>query len=258
MALNSNLHFPARLFQIIENEDNSIIRWEPDGKSFRIANHQRFEQEILPKYFRHSRVASIQRQLNLYGFRCAHRGEEKGVFFHPQFQRGHYDEASNIRRMKSTQSHGDISQRSPRAFVDSSLARHSNYISIDDNDSKISTCLTLLGKRFYDELLNQEHPEQAHHQSTTVVTDSTESAPSGDEGGGDSRQAKLAVLEKKVVRSADLQRNKRMNAHKVANAGQNSRSVSGASEKAAPLPSREFNCIDYVDDNWVKLRDEMR
>jgi hypothetical protein len=39
-----------------------------DGKSFRIHNSALFSTAILPKYFRHSKLTSLQRQLNLYGF----------------------------------------------------------------------------------------------------------------------------------------------------------------------------------------------
>jgi hypothetical protein len=46
-------------------------------------------------------MASIQRQLNLYGFRCTNRIDEKGVFFHPNFVRGQYDVVRNIRRKKT-------------------------------------------------------------------------------------------------------------------------------------------------------------
>jgi hypothetical protein len=46
-------------------------------------------------------MASIQRQLNLYGFRCANRIDEKGVFHHPQFIRGQYDLVRNIRRKRT-------------------------------------------------------------------------------------------------------------------------------------------------------------
>jgi hypothetical protein len=46
-------------------------------------------------------MASIQRQLNLYGFRCTNRIDEKGVFHHPQFIRGQYDLVRNIRRKRT-------------------------------------------------------------------------------------------------------------------------------------------------------------
>ena len=43
--------------------------------------------------------SSIQRQLNLYGFRCLKRNELKAVFFHPQFIRGHYESVKEIKRI---------------------------------------------------------------------------------------------------------------------------------------------------------------
>lgn len=51
-SASRKLHFPAKLYTVIELEDNSIIRWEENGKCFRIIDHARFEQEVLPKYFR--------------------------------------------------------------------------------------------------------------------------------------------------------------------------------------------------------------
>lgn len=98
MSVSSRLHFPAKIYQIVEMEDSDIIRWEHDGKSFRIYDYERFEKEIIPKYFRHCRIASVQRQLNLYGFKCVSRGEDKGSFYHPQFRRGEYDSVREIRR----------------------------------------------------------------------------------------------------------------------------------------------------------------
>lgn len=46
------LHFPAKIFQMIENESSDIIRWHDDGRAFFIVDHTRFECEIIPKYFR--------------------------------------------------------------------------------------------------------------------------------------------------------------------------------------------------------------
>ena len=49
---NKKLIFPTKLYQIIEVENPEIIRWEEDGKSFRIADYDRFENDVLPKFFR--------------------------------------------------------------------------------------------------------------------------------------------------------------------------------------------------------------
>jgi hypothetical protein len=35
----SHLHFPAKLYQIIEEENDDIICWNEDGESFRIIDH---------------------------------------------------------------------------------------------------------------------------------------------------------------------------------------------------------------------------
>lgn len=43
-------------------------------------------------------MSSVQRQLNLYGFKCFNRGENKGAFFHPSFIRGNWEEAKSISR----------------------------------------------------------------------------------------------------------------------------------------------------------------
>ena len=94
----SHLHFPAKLYQIIEEESDEIICWKEDGLSFRIVEHGRFERELMPKYFRHGNISSVQRQLNLYGFKCVGRGENKGCFFHPDFKRGEFEIVKQIRR----------------------------------------------------------------------------------------------------------------------------------------------------------------
>ncbi len=115
MALN----FPAKVYQILENESCDIIRWHENGMAFRILDHGRFEREIIPKYFRRkikmpynyfksnmlylhtildNQISSVQRQLNLYGFKCISRGEDKGAFFHPSFRRGDWETVRKITR----------------------------------------------------------------------------------------------------------------------------------------------------------------
>ncbi len=55
MALN----FPAKIYQILENESADIIRWQPNGVAFRVVDQGRFEREIIPKYFRRKLPPSI-------------------------------------------------------------------------------------------------------------------------------------------------------------------------------------------------------
>jgi hypothetical protein len=48
----AKLHFPARLYQLIEIEDPTIIAWATDGRSFRVVDPKRFRAETVPKYFK--------------------------------------------------------------------------------------------------------------------------------------------------------------------------------------------------------------
>jgi len=70
------------------------------GMSFKIFDHDRLSKEVIPKHFRHGHISSLQRQLNLYGFRHKgiYRGDDKGSFFHPMFIRGRLDLVEKIKR----------------------------------------------------------------------------------------------------------------------------------------------------------------
>jgi hypothetical protein len=48
----SRLHFPIIIYNIIQDESPDIIKWENNGTSFRICDYHRFENEIVPKYFK--------------------------------------------------------------------------------------------------------------------------------------------------------------------------------------------------------------
>jgi hypothetical protein len=44
--------FPAKIYQILQNESHQIVQWNESGLSFRIVDNGRFAREIVPKYFR--------------------------------------------------------------------------------------------------------------------------------------------------------------------------------------------------------------
>jgi len=48
------LSFPQKLYMILENEVlyNNIIAWNKNGTSFQIRNNNRFEEEVIPRYFK--------------------------------------------------------------------------------------------------------------------------------------------------------------------------------------------------------------
>ncbi|GMF39840.1 unnamed protein product [Phytophthora fragariaefolia] len=61
--------FVRTLYDILHDEDPCILSWSVDGSHFKVYDVPRLEREILPKYFKHSKFASFQRQLNNFGFR---------------------------------------------------------------------------------------------------------------------------------------------------------------------------------------------
>lgn len=99
MQIAQNTSFPQKLFLLLETESPEFIRWLHHGLAFKVIDPERFAQEILPKYFRHTKLSSFQRQLNLYGFRKITKGHDIGATFHPSFQRDKRELMSEIRRV---------------------------------------------------------------------------------------------------------------------------------------------------------------
>ena len=61
--------FPRKLYDMLEQEPEEIVGWLKDGNSFRINDETAFCEHVLPKHYAHNKMASFQRQLNIYGFR---------------------------------------------------------------------------------------------------------------------------------------------------------------------------------------------
>ena len=113
--LHSSANFPQRLYALMENNQTDMISWCNHGLSFRINEPEKFSSIILPKYFKHAKLTSFQRQLNLYGFKRITKGEDLGAYFHPKFQRGRKDLLNDIRRVpnKSLVGYVDTSEYNP-------------------------------------------------------------------------------------------------------------------------------------------------
>lgn len=91
--------FPRKLFDLIEAEPNHLIQWSDHGKSFMIHDENQFCVQVLPKYFRHTRLTSFQRQLNLYGFRRLTKGPDNGAYYHPLFRKDGLDDITTMKRI---------------------------------------------------------------------------------------------------------------------------------------------------------------
>jgi len=75
------------LLNTADYHHGSVIFWVPDGKSFLIADQNRFEKEILPTYFRGTLFNSFVRKLNRWGFRRLKRTGHISSFAHDLFRR---------------------------------------------------------------------------------------------------------------------------------------------------------------------------
>jgi len=92
------MHFPMKLYELVDAGPPDIVSWSESGSSFLVNNSEKFCSEVLPRHFRHSKMTSFQRQLNLYGFHRISKGADAGRYQHALFMRGRPDLVSQIKR----------------------------------------------------------------------------------------------------------------------------------------------------------------
>ncbi|KAI9910737.1 hypothetical protein PsorP6_010328 [Peronosclerospora sorghi] len=61
--------FLRSLRRMLDTESPQILRWTADGNAFEIHDMPAMTSYVLPKYFKHCKYASFQRQLNYFHFR---------------------------------------------------------------------------------------------------------------------------------------------------------------------------------------------
>lgn len=79
--------FPTVLHHMLEDAEklgfDDVVSWLPHGRAFHVHQPEKFVTDVMPKYFRHTRLSSFQRQLSLYGFtRLAKKGPDRGAYYH--------------------------------------------------------------------------------------------------------------------------------------------------------------------------------
>ena len=111
--INKNVPaFLNKLYSMVDDPStDELIHWSNSGKSFIVEQQERFSEELLPRFFRHSKFKSFNRQLNLYGFHkvpsvynrslVADNEVETLEFSHEDFQRGRPDLLCFVVRRKA-------------------------------------------------------------------------------------------------------------------------------------------------------------
>jgi hypothetical protein len=100
--------FPAVLHSMLDEVEEKgyshIVSWQPHGRCFVVHNRKEFVRLIMPVYFRMSKFASFQRQLNLYDYKRITAGLDKGGYYHDNFVRGRKGLCQHIvrRQIKGT------------------------------------------------------------------------------------------------------------------------------------------------------------
>jgi hypothetical protein len=92
--------FLKNTYEILCDESlSSIVSWTEDGTSFIIFDIYNFANIVLPRYFKHSNLASFIRQLNNYGFSKIKLESSMSLqFTHPVFRRDNKHMLKEIRR----------------------------------------------------------------------------------------------------------------------------------------------------------------
>lgn len=95
--------FPEKLHRMLEEVKaegkDDIISFFSHGRAFAVHDPDRFTSEVMPKYFKQSRLSSFQRQLNLYGFTRITSGPDAGGYYHELFLQGRPNLSVHMRRV---------------------------------------------------------------------------------------------------------------------------------------------------------------
>jgi len=95
--------FPLKLHYMLlstaQEGMEHVVSWQPHGRCFVVHKPEEFTR-MLPRYFKLSKLASFQRQLNLYGFQRLTRGQDRGGYYHELFLKDREFLAHSISRIK--------------------------------------------------------------------------------------------------------------------------------------------------------------
>ncbi|KAF0700827.1 Aste57867_8678 [Aphanomyces stellatus] len=68
-AVREMAPFLRNLRNMLDHENAEVLRWNKDGTAFEIHDMDTLTHTVLPKYFKHNKYTSFQRQLNYFHFK---------------------------------------------------------------------------------------------------------------------------------------------------------------------------------------------
>eukprot|EP00588_Corethron_pennatum_P011130 CAMPEP_0194275516 /NCGR_PEP_ID=MMETSP0169-20130528/8334_1 /TAXON_ID=218684 /ORGANISM="Corethron pennatum, Strain L29A3" /LENGTH=245 /DNA_ID=CAMNT_0039018999 /DNA_START=60 /DNA_END=797 /DNA_ORIENTATION=- len=104
-----SLTFPMKLHSILISERwSDIIKFEADGKKWKILDKKRMEEEVLPLHFRHNKYLSFTRSVIGWGFKRV----GKATYYHKLFNRNAPDLCGRMLR-NSASNRNFVSNNNP-------------------------------------------------------------------------------------------------------------------------------------------------
>lgn len=130
LVAETTIPFPSKLMNLLLDErNNEVVSFIPSGDAFMIYDSDKFVSDIAPRYFRHTKLSSFKRQLNLCkfcflclslrklfilmfpllsyanvdGFRMISKGQYKGAYRHDLFHRDFPEQCLEIKRTKKSE-----------------------------------------------------------------------------------------------------------------------------------------------------------
>jgi len=110
--------FPEKLHRLLLEVEaagrSDVISFVANGRAFAIQKPDKFFKEIVPLYFRQSRLSSFKRQLNLYGFELINTGPARGGYYHELFVKDRPELCRRMRRVAVKVTPKDSAADSPQ------------------------------------------------------------------------------------------------------------------------------------------------
>jgi hypothetical protein len=132
--------FPEKLHRLLCEVEaagrSDVISFVANGRAFAIHKPDKFFKEIVPLYFRQSRLSSFKRQLNLYGFELINTGPARGGYYHELFVKDAPEMCRRMRRVAVKVSPKVDDDKKGNSAEEEVLEKTSNLLKEGDSERK--------------------------------------------------------------------------------------------------------------------------